>query len=302
MRRLELTVAGRWYLMLTILLGVVALISANNIIYLIESLLLSGLILSGVLSEKTVAAVDVSIVRKSAFALSPCDDEILVTNRSKLPLFCVEIGEYRKGEFLPIAFIPLIPPKSKRAVRSQQKFEKRGVYSWENIAVATYYPFEFARKIRLIENQGRRLIWPSLLNEKSADQSVGSQGAQKQLGIPELIEGEVRPHSPEEDSRHIVWPLSQKGLGHFVRVKRPEGKAREEVFDADQEAGPEFERKISRTTTFFSSTHDFTHSDRIDRLTLIKQGKQQVVYGRVAILDSLATVEPQGKASEKGAA
>src|SRR4051812_25592145 len=98
MRRLQITIAGRWFLALTIALGVVSLASGNNVIYLIESLLLSGLILSGILSERAISGLTVDIIRKPALAGAPNRDLVRVKNRKKHPIFCVEIGEWRNGE------------------------------------------------------------------------------------------------------------------------------------------------------------------------------------------------------------
>ena len=54
-RKLRLTITGRWFVALTILLGVAAIMVGNNVFYLLESFLLGAMILSGVLSEITIA-------------------------------------------------------------------------------------------------------------------------------------------------------------------------------------------------------------------------------------------------------
>jgi hypothetical protein len=78
MRRLYVTKAGYWYIFLTIAIGVVALTTANNVFYLMECLLLGGMILSGVVSERTISSVDVTWIRKQATAGVTVRDVLLV--------------------------------------------------------------------------------------------------------------------------------------------------------------------------------------------------------------------------------
>ena len=119
-RRLEVTRSGKWYIALTIALGVTALATGNNGIYLIESLLLAGLILSGIQSERQVSAVRVEFIRVQAKAREPTSDWIVVHNQDKRTLFCLEIGEWKKGEFHTLAFFPKIRGRETARVRSTQ--------------------------------------------------------------------------------------------------------------------------------------------------------------------------------------
>lgn len=58
-RKLRFTRMGRWYLAFTLLLGVAAINTGNNLLFLILGLLLAGIVLSGVLSESTLRELSV---------------------------------------------------------------------------------------------------------------------------------------------------------------------------------------------------------------------------------------------------
>ena len=143
-------VPGRWYLLLCIALGVAAVLSGNNVLLLLESLLLGGLILSGMLSEWTVARVRITIRRGPAYAGEVAQDEVWVKSRSFLPLFCMEVGEWKNRRFIVQGFLPLLMPGESLRVAVGPRYEQRGEVTWEAWGVATAFPFGLARKVRFV--------------------------------------------------------------------------------------------------------------------------------------------------------
>ena len=216
MRRLEVNISGYWYIALALVLGVVAMLSRNNVLYLIESLMLSGMIFSGILSERTISPVELEFRRRQAQAKSLVSDQIRIRNRSRFTLFCLEIGEWRNGKFHSIAYVPRLAGRAEIVIPSQENFDHRGMHSWNGAAVATSYPFGLTRKIRVLKDAkyaGSRLVWPESRLGRTNDDGLGRDAA-KRIGN-EYAEGEVRQYVPEDDCRSIVWTLSAKGTGDF---------------------------------------------------------------------------------------
>ena len=58
-RRLRFTQLGRWYVALTIGIGLAAINTGNNLLFLVLGLLLSSIVVSGLLSETSLRAVRV---------------------------------------------------------------------------------------------------------------------------------------------------------------------------------------------------------------------------------------------------
>lgn len=287
-RKLEVTAAGKWYIALTIGLGVTALASGNNAIYLIESLLLAGLILSGVKSEKQVSGVFVEFIRVQAKAIEPTTDWIVVRNKGKKTIFCLEIGEWKDGKFHTLAYFAKIRGGETVRARSNQEIRNRGKYRWEGFAIATSYPFGFARKIKVVRQPGERIVWATPLRSKNGNfpNPVGDRGNRN--AEIEVVDGEVRKYEWTDDARMILANQSMRGQGPMVRNRRPILKEPEITFDARKERGEAFESAVRR-----ASTH-FYRSENADLILIQELGKRKI-SGKQAALTALALIEPEAE-------
>jgi len=288
-RKLDVTRSGKWYIALTIALGVTALASGNNAIYLIESLLLAGLILSGIQSERQVSAVRVEFIRVQAKAREATSDWIVVHNEDRRTLFCLEIGEWKNGVFHTLAFFPKIRGLETVRTRSTQEIPRRGTYRWDGFAIATSYPFGFARKIKVVRKPGERVIWPTPIStrRKNGSDPVGERGNRN----PEIdvVEGEIRKYEWTDDARMIVANQSLRGLGSMVRNRRPVLKEPEIVLDLRKECGDAFENSVRKAASHFYQ------AENADLILLNAHGRKKVI-GKQAALTALALAEPERSA------
>lgn len=292
-RRLQVTNAGMWYVALTIAAGVVALVSGNNVLYLIESLLLSGLILSGVVSERTVSALEVRIKRLPATAGQNSHDRVTVRNTKGFSLFCVEVGEWRNGKLESLAFFPRLGPGAEVNVASGQRFEKRGTHRWEGLAIATSYPFGFARKVKVIRQPGERLIWPARLPQKRASETESLHQNRKLRFGGEISEGEVRPMNHDDDYRAVVWTLSARGSDPMIRMRRKPEKNSDVTLDLRCAPGEGFEKRVSLAGDAF-------HGEEAEgTLTLLLRKGRKTLRGKNRVLNELAVIEPEGGGSSE---
>lgn len=291
MRRLSITVAGRWYVALTIGLGVAALASGNNVVYLIESLMLSGLIFSGILSERTVAAIEIETIRAQAVAGEECSDRIRVRNTSRAPIFCVEIDEWHDKKYQPLAYVPRIEPHGSVVVPAGRAFAQRGSHRWDGYAVATSYPFGFARKIRIEKESGSRLVWPARLGMRHGDHR-DAHGERQAFAGTDVAEAEVRPYVIGDDPRLIVWTLSARGTEPMVRLRRRNQGSATATLDLRQGSGEAFENAIREAARQFHEQE--TEGEAV--LTLVGRRGTRKVRGRKQALDQLALIEPEGAA------
>jgi len=287
-RKLELSKSGKWYVVLTIGLGVTALATGNNVIYFIESLLLAGLILSGVLSEQAISSTRVEFLRVQARAGQPTQDWVVVTNQSRLPLFCIEIGEWNGGKFKPMAFVPKIEPRDTARAKSDQILPERGVHRWDGFAISTSMPFGFARKTKVVKIPGERLVWPAA--EKSLenappklDSTIGRRSTES-----DVVEGEIRPYDLSDDARMIVAKLSARGSGPMVRNRRPVLEEPEILLDVRGPGGSGFEKKVRETAASFYRT------DRADLVVIHRNGRRKY-SGTKHALNTLALVQAENE-------
>lgn len=278
-RRIEVSRAGKWYILLTIALGVVALVSGNNVIYLIESLLLSGLILSGVVSEQAISAVRIEFILMQAKAESPTHDYLAVTNRTRRSLFCLEIGEWENGKFITLGFIPYIGPKKTYRLRSEQIIKKRGIHHWDGFAIATSYPFGFAKKIKVVRTKGSRIVWPeAITTPQSRSDFQNSRLGQKKSEL-EIIDGELRSYDISDDARLVIAKQSAKGGIPLVRNRRAVMREPEVTFDIRL---PRYENELNQIASFFYRAPE-------SELILIDEQGRKKYRGRLLALNILAT-------------
>lgn len=302
-RKLEVSAAGHWYLVFTVGLGVAALTSGNNVLYLIESLLLSGLILSGVLSERTVSGVECEIFRGRAWAGQAAPDRIRIRNLKKEAQFCVEILEWKKvgfkNQWTQLAFLPRLGPEETVLLPSSQTFSQRGEHSWFGIAIATRWPFGFARKIKPLTQPGRRLIWPET-RAHSFTSKENSQPARSTRQAEDSPEGQVRPKAIDEDWRRVVWTVSARNPEEpWVRLQPPAEPWTEAEVRVDQPEGAAFEISVQKAARFLKSSKSRTQPsspfsrEAPARLWLVGPGlRRKKIEGRIQALNALATLKP----------
>src|SRR5690606_34235039 len=72
-RRLKFTKMGRFYIGFTLVIGVAAINTGNNLLFLLLGLMLAGVVLSGVLSESVLRGLEVErFLPMEAQAGQPC--------------------------------------------------------------------------------------------------------------------------------------------------------------------------------------------------------------------------------------
>ena len=256
-RRLKITVAGRWYVGITIGVGVTAITSGNNTIYVMESLLLSGLILSGIMAERTIRAVTAILGQGPAIAQQPArrSQWVVLENQSPRHLFCVEVGEWKGRKLTPLAFCAHLRPHERRSLIPSQIYPERGAISWDAVSIATRYPFGFAAKIRFQEKPGERLIWPAVdlaLARAHPNPTLLSHSAARRMGrtTPQQDRPDLRIFAPGDDVRLIQWTLSAKGVDWVVRSPEPHPPEPEFLLDLRRPLDPErFEERLSNLAT-----------------------------------------------------
>lgn len=268
-RRIQISTGGKWFLLFTVLLGVAAINSGNNVIYLIESLLLSALLFSGILSEFTVSRARLRRVAAQALAGEPTRDLLVIENRSWFPLYCVEAGEWREGEWATLGFALLVPPRSEARLHSSQVLPRRGRHEWGSLALATSFPFGFARKIRLLGAGGSRIVWPG---------GVASASRGGDRGEWDWESGEIEEVEPWEDISRLHWPTTARSGRPMARTRRRQSA--EEEAELDLDSGGDLEEKIRRASGRLQAD--------ARRLAIKEEGRIRKIEGARLALDALA--------------
>ncbi|WPM32265.1 DUF58 domain-containing protein [Hydrogenobacter sp. T-2] len=207
---------GVIFIGITIFLGVAAVNTANNLLYLVVSYMLSFMLLSGILSLYNLRELEVVLIPpEEVYAGTMTELRVLVKNRKRLPAFLVgvRIGE---GSYV----FPLILGGKEVEGMVSTIFERRGHYSSINLEVASSFPIGLFERFYSVEVPVNLVVFPKPLavaeTYLSAFQREKGQAKfqSRSRGYEELYG--VREYS-NEPLKLIHWKISAKTGSLYVK-------------------------------------------------------------------------------------
>lgn len=225
-RRLSFTREGRWLTFLAIAIGVAAINTGNNLLYLILAWLLSFIIASGVLSEVTMRGLGVT--RRpppQVFAGQPFLMEIAVENQKNgLASFSIEIEDLLDGRPLDKkCYFLKIPPGRTQRTSYRHTFARRGLYRFDGFRIATRFPFTLFRKSKDAESTTEVLVFPRVMSvpRPSPRPRARGGGPSHRLGRRGEFFG-LREWKEGDDRRGIHWRSTARTGRLMVREHEDE--------------------------------------------------------------------------------
>ncbi len=221
-RSLSFTGEGKWFIGILFLIGIAAINTGNNLLYLIVATLLSLIITSGILSESTLRGVKARrILPRHIFKGTPVICKLHAENIKKIfPSFSFNIKE------LPAAgvkggscyILRLDPGRS--VIKTQRYiFEKRGRHTLTGLSVSTRFPFGLFIKGKVEPMAEEVIVYPRIRPIKEMSQpdlpnDTGTKAAGRGKG-PEIYG--LRDYTFEDDSRFIHWKSAAKSTKLLVK-------------------------------------------------------------------------------------
>jgi uncharacterized protein (DUF58 family) len=225
-RRLSFTREGRWLTFLAIAIGVAAINTGNNLLYLILAWLLSFIIASGVLSEVTMRGLGVT--RRpppQVFAGQPFLMEIAVENQKNgLASFSIEIEDLLDGRPLDKkCYFLKIPPGRTQRTSYRHTFARRGLYKFDGFRVATRFPFTLFRKSKDVDSATEVLVFPRVTSvpRPSPRPRARGGGPSHRMGRRGEFFG-LREWREGDDRRGIHWRSTARTGRLMVREHEDE--------------------------------------------------------------------------------
>lgn len=234
-RSLKVTREGKWFIGILFLIGIAAINTGNNLLYLIVATLLSLITVSGVISESTLKGV--SIKREfpaHVFRGSPVPVRVTVENRKRFfPSFSFRVTE-EPLPFLqsaPAYFLRVGPGGHAQAV-PRYTFSQRGVHRLEKVTVATRFPFGLFLKGKQEDAPEMVTVYPAIRKIRTKDLFSRLHGAEdlssKRKGSGVQLWG-LRDYTLSDDSRHIHWKSSARTSRLFTKEFESEKELRATV-------------------------------------------------------------------------
>jgi len=206
-RGFKLTKAGRIFFAFLFAIIVVAMLTGNNLLFLILAFMLAFMIVSGLESERNIRYLEIERVLPSEiYAMTPSrigfhlrntrltSDRLVINSLGGIKVACLPKGP---GEIFT----------------SDYAFEKRGIHKLGAVRISTTFPYGLFEKSISFDLADDVVVFPEPLPVSSAT-AIGREDTGRGKGADSI--SHVRPYVPGDSGSLIVWKKLHLGL--FSRV------------------------------------------------------------------------------------
>lgn len=214
-RKLVVTKEGKWIIGIALLLGFGAVNTGNNLLYLVLSLLISIITISGILSELSLR--DVALERAYPKELEVGQTallRVLVRNEKPRGAFSMDVSEVVDGDGLLLrpGFVLHLAGGEVGQCFQVALPRRRGPLRTSGLRVSTTYPFGFASKSRIFDRPARFMVLPEIAEVDIEQIGAGARGDQERspkIGHGSEFRG-LREARAGDALRDIHWKVSAR--------------------------------------------------------------------------------------------
>lgn len=265
----SLTIDGLLFITLGLLIGLSALNSGQNLLYLVLAMMLSMLIVSVLLARNNLRRLTLRRNYPLEFYAGQSIQGIVEIHNAKRLFYSYAVsvqevvgGPLRGGRDLETrvfrAFALLVPPGRRAHCPLTISLPVRGLYTIRQARIISRFPFGFFEKMRSTPEAAKILVYPRLVPTFAlmahCPQFFGEVEAERKGRGTTLFD--VRDYQPGDPARLIHWRLSAKGQGIKAKeFEQEESRAYRLMLDlrCPPQPGPalvaEFEKAVSVAAT-----------------------------------------------------
>jgi uncharacterized protein (DUF58 family) len=211
-RTLKINPAGLYFIGFVFAVGIAAVNTGNNLLYIILGAMLSFIIASGVISNIDLKKLEIKREGiDTPFAKTPTLYRIDIKNKKRF-FFSYLIHIYEKSLDGADAFIPVIKSSDSSFGVIRGVFPKRGLYNLGRIKVSTNFPFGLFSKGMNVDLNQEVLVLPKI-SEIDPDE-YGLSGSVGETSLAHSGHGTepwgVKEFLPGDNPKFIHWRSSAK--------------------------------------------------------------------------------------------
>lgn len=254
-RGIRFTRQGKLYTAVTLGVGLAAVNTGNNLLFLVLGLMLGLIVVSGILSEMSLRGLQVCrSVPETADAAVIFPVELSVQNLKRFTSsFGIELRDEIDGvPFRRRCFFLRIAPKESRAIAYRCEIETRGRAVFSGTVISTRFPFGLFEKYRFVSLEDTVVVLPKVVPVVMPDtaSTVGDGIRFVQRAGVGLEFRELREMGSGDDPRRIDWRSTARLRRFMVRQNEIEGESFVEiVLDPLPAAGQDPEQNIARAAS-----------------------------------------------------
>jgi len=261
-RRLRPTRAGWVFFLLVFGVGFAALNTGNNLLYLVLSLMLAFLVLSGVLSEAALRGIRVERRLPFEWAAGRAGRVVLEVSNAQhrtwsQAIVVEDLGREPRATadtVLGRVFAVRIAPGGTESRSYKHAPPARGAMQFHGFRVSTRFPFGLFTKSLEIAREASVVVYPRLAAQRPPRRRSGEPRALVDAAGGNAAAAEVaglREFTPGDSPRRIHWRASLRRGALLVREQEGSTGASAEVQlrTRGAETGDDFEREVARAAS-----------------------------------------------------
>jgi uncharacterized protein (DUF58 family) len=222
-RSLRLTSEGLRFVLITLAVGIAALNTGNNLLYLLLAMMLALIVVSGLLSERCLKGLTIQRrLPPHVFAGEAATVALRVTNQKRhFPSFSLRINDVVLGASECAAtHLLYLPPQGSIVHSYRLVFPTRGQFRVEATRISTRFPFGLFVKIASLPNHTEIVAYPAPkpLPQAILDalETIGHDREASRRGAGSGLYN-LRDYHLGDDSRSVHWKTSARQARLVVR-------------------------------------------------------------------------------------
>jgi uncharacterized protein (DUF58 family) len=235
--RYKITRGGMVFAVAIPLVSLAALVSTNNLLFLIAAAMMATLLVSGLVSRLCLAALELDfLVPEHIPAGRNVPGRLFVRNQKWLmPSFSIRVEGVR-GDASPAlksgVYFPLIAARATLEETVEVRFPARGAYRENSFAFFTSFPFGFLEKSARVTLRREMIVYPSIDPQPGFDDLLAGIAGEIETHFRGLGRDfyRIRPYEALESARHLDWKASAHTGALQVREFAREQEQTVEVF------------------------------------------------------------------------
>jgi uncharacterized protein (DUF58 family) len=243
--RYKVTRGGVLFTFAILVVGLGAIVSANNLLFLIVATMLATLLVSGLVSRLCLAGLELDFVVPDHVAAGRAvPGKLYVRNRKWLmPSFSIRVEAIREPGSPTLksgVYFPLVAAGTTVEETVEVHFPKRGAYTRNSFAFSTSFPFGFLEKTARVTLSKEMIVYPPVDPQPGFDDLLAGIAGEIETHYRGLGRDfyRIRPYEAFESARHVDWKASAHTGSLQVREFAREQEQTIEMF-LDRDVAPE---------------------------------------------------------------
>lgn len=253
--RYRITRGGLLFAFAILAIGVGAIATANNLLFLIAAAMMATLLISGLVSRLCLAGLELDfLVPEHVPAGRAVPGKLFVRNQKWfIPSFSIRveaIGRPGSPMLASGVYFPLIASGATLEGTVSVRFPRRGIYRENSFAFSTCFPFGFLEKSARVTLRREMLIYPAIDPQPGFEDLLAGIAGEIETHYRGLGRDfyRIRPYEAFESARHVDWKASAHTGALQVREFAREQEQSVEIYldrDVPPEMDPWFEHAVT---------------------------------------------------------